>query len=165
MTSDPMTSGPMAPRPGEETARDRIKELVLGTLPLEDLGLLQRESKTGDRGAIVLAIEQERVSWDERILVPLQEHLYVVERADGARVVKCECGYEFGDYRRNWKEEALVYERPPQDGVVFQPNKGADPQWQALREFYCPGCATQLDVEPVPVGYPFVFNFLPDLDD
>jgi acetone carboxylase gamma subunit len=105
------------------------------------------------------------VPWSDRILVPLQENLYVVERDDGARVVKCFCGYEFGDYRLNWKEKALVFERHPQDGIVFQPNKGADPVWQVLREFYCPSCAMQLDVEPVPIGYPFVFNFLPDLEN
>jgi acetone carboxylase, gamma subunit len=153
-------------RPSSDGATlNRIRELIEGKLPLDDIGILQREPKTGDRVDIVLAIEQERVSWDDRILVPLQEHLYVVERADGAQVVKCACGHEFGDYHENWKEEALVYERHPQDGVVFQPNKGADPIWQSLREFYCPGCATQLDVEPVPAGYPFVFNFLPDLGE
>jgi acetone carboxylase gamma subunit len=150
---------------GDEAKRDSVRELIEGVLSLEQLADLQRETKTGDRVAIVLAIEQARVSWDDRILVPLQESLYVVERADGARVVKCYCGQEFGDYHRNWKEQALVYERHPQDGVVFQPNKGADPVWQSLREFYCPGCATQLDVEPVPAGYPFVFNFLPDLGE
>lgn len=40
----------------------------------------------------------------------------------------------------------------------------ADPDWSVLREFYCPGCATQLDVEVVPQGYPFIFNVEPDLD-
>jgi acetone carboxylase gamma subunit len=154
------------PSPSSDGAtRGRIRELIEGTLPLDDVGILQREPKNGDRFDIVLAVEQERVPWDDRILVPLQEHLYVVERADGARVVKCACGQEFGHYRQNWKEQALVYERHPQDGVVFQANKGADPGWQSLREFYCPGCATQLDVEPVPAGYPFVFNFLPDLGE
>lgn len=148
---------------GDDAKRESIRELIEGTLPLDQLATLQRETKNGDRVEIVLAIEQDRVPWSERILVPLQENLYVVERADSARVVKCFCGQEFGDYRMNWKEQALVYERHPQDGVVFQPNKGADPTWQLLREFYCPGCAAQLDVEPVPVGYPFVFNFLPDL--
>lgn len=148
-----------------EAKRDRIRELIDGILPLDELGELQRETKTGDRVEIVIAIEQSRVSWSDLILVPLQENLYVVERSDGARVVKCFCGHEFGDYRLNWKEEALVYDRPPQDGVVFQPNKGADPAWQSLREFYCPSCAAQLDVEPVPAGYPFIFNFLPDLGD
>lgn len=150
---------------GDGGKRDRVRELIEGVLSLDQLADMQRETKTGDRADIVLAIEQDRVPWDERILVPLQESLYVVERGDGARVVKCFCGQEFGDYRLNWKEGALVYDRHPQDGVVFQPNKGADPIWQSLREFYCPGCATQLDVEPAPAGYPFVFNFLPDLED
>jgi len=33
-----------------------------------------------------------------------------------------------------------------------------------LREFYCPKCGTQLDVEPVIPGEPFIFNQLPDID-
>jgi len=33
-----------------------------------------------------------------------------------------------------------------------------------LREYFCPGCKSQLDVEAVPPGYPIVFNFLPDLE-
>jgi len=141
-----------------------INDLLEGTLPLDEVARLQRD-KDLDRVATVLELEQARVAWDDRILVPLQESLYVVERGDGARVVKCRCGQEFGDYRRNWKEEAAVYERHPQDGIVYLKYKGADPAWQMLREFYCPGCGVQLDVEPVPVGYPFVFNFLPDLDE
>jgi acetone carboxylase gamma subunit len=154
----------MSNQNSDDAKLNSIRELIEGILPLDQLATLQREMKTGDRVQIVLAIEQDRVPWSDRILVPLQENLYVVERDDGARVVKCFCGHEFGDYRLNWKEEALVFERHPQDGIVFQPNKGADPVWQLLREFYCPNCATQLDVEPVPVGYPFVFNFLPDLE-
>src|ERR1035441_7042085 len=121
----------------DEAKRDRVGELIEGVLSLDQLADLQRETKTGDRAEIVLAIEQARVSWDDRILVPLQENLYVVERRDGARVVKCYCGQEFGDYRRNWKEQALVYERHPQDGVVFQPNTGADPQWQGASAGSC----------------------------
>lgn len=41
---------------------------------------------------------------------------------------------------------------------------GCDPEWEELREFYCPGCFTLLDTETVPPGYPVVFNFLPDID-
>jgi acetone carboxylase gamma subunit len=43
-------------------------------------------------------------------------------------------------------------------------SRAADPAWTVLREFSCPGCAAQLDVEVVPRGYPFVFNFVPDID-
>ena len=141
---------------------EMIQDLIEGRLPLPEVQHLQRE-KDVDRCAQVLQIEQERASWSEPIVVCLQEHLYVVDKAD-ERIVKCSCGHEFGDYRRNWKEAALVYERPPQDGKIFVGPRGADPDWQLLREFYCPGCATLLDVEPVPIGYPFIFNFLPDLD-
>jgi len=144
--------------------KEIIRDLLEGRLPLDEVQRLQRE-KDEDRFEKVLEIEQERVPWDDRILVCLQEHLYVVEKEDGRRIVKCSCGHEFGDYRVNWKESALVYERHPQDGEIFVGPRGADPDWQVLREFYCPGCATQLDVEPVPVGYPFIFNFLPDLGD
>jgi acetone carboxylase, gamma subunit len=141
-----------------------IRDLLDGRLPLDEVGILQREKDDGRREAAV-RLEQERLGWTEPVLMLLQESLFVVRLADGSRVVRCECGHEFGDYRRNWKDAALVYDRHPQDGEVFLPNKGADPDWQWLREFYCPGCATQLDVEPVPPGYPFVFNFLPTLDD
>ena len=103
-----------------------INDLLEGTLPLDEVARLQRD-KDLDRLAIVLELEQARVAWDDRILVPLQESLYVVERSDGARVVKCRCGQEFGDYRQNWKEEAAVYERHPQDGIVYLKYKGRRP--------------------------------------
>jgi acetone carboxylase gamma subunit len=141
-----------------------IRDLIEGRLSPEEVQRLQRE-KDLDRMERVVAIEQARVPWNDPIVVCLQEHLYVIAKANKERVVKCSCGHEFGDYHLNWKEEALVYERPPQDGEIFLGTRGADPEWQVLREFYCPGCAVLLDVEPVPVGYPFVFNFLPDLDD
>lgn len=143
---------------------EMIRDLIEGRLPLDEVQKLQRE-KDRLRFEKVQVIEQERVRWKDRILVCLQEHLYVVETAGGDRVVKCGCGQEFGDYRQNWKEEALVYERDPQDGQIYVGPRGADASWQLLREFYCPGCAVLLDVEPVPIGYPFIFNFLPDVED
>jgi acetone carboxylase gamma subunit len=33
-----------------------------------------------------------------------------------------------------------------------------------VREYYCPGCAALLKVESVPVGYPIIFDALPDID-
>ena len=94
----------------------------------------------------------------------VREHLFVVEKDDGSRVTRCDCGHEFGHYRRNWNESALVYERHPMGGRVYRGPGAADPAWTVPREFYCPGCATQLDVEVVPRGYPFVFNFVPDIE-
>jgi acetone carboxylase gamma subunit len=32
-----------------------------------------------------------------------------------------------------------------------------------LREFFCPGCARQLEVDACTPGYPIIHDFLPDL--
>jgi acetone carboxylase gamma subunit len=33
-----------------------------------------------------------------------------------------------------------------------------------IREYICPGCATLLEVDAVPPGWPVIFDFLPDLE-
>lgn len=139
-----------------------IRDLVDGTIDPQQLRELQRR-KDASRFLRVRQIEQDRVPWDDPILVVLQEHLYVVDRQP-VPIVKCECGHEYGDYRENWKDQALVYERDPQDGEIFPAPRGASKDWVVLREFTCPGCGAQLDVEVMPAVYPFVHNFVPDLD-
>jgi acetone carboxylase gamma subunit len=141
---------------------DMIGDLLERRLPLDQVYRLQSEKDLG-RHDQVIRILQARLGWSEPILAIIQEHLYVVEKADAARVVRCDCGREFGDYRENWKDQSLVYERDPRDGEIYLGAHAADPDWQILREFYCPGCATLLDVEPVPVGYPFIHSFIPEL--
>ena len=39
-----------------------------------------------------------------------------------------------------------------------------NPDLVEIREFYCPECFAQLAVEVVPIGYPVIFEMLPDLD-
>ncbi len=143
-------------------ADDMITDLLDRKLPLDQVYTLQSDKDLGRRDQ-VLALWQRRLGWTEPVLAVIQEHLFVVETASGERVTRCDCGAEFGDYRANWKEEALVYERNPRDGEIYVGSHAADPDWQILREFYCPGCATLLDVEPVPVGYPFIHSFIPEL--
>jgi acetone carboxylase gamma subunit len=144
-------------------SKEGLKDLIEGRLDPESIKQIIRKPKDPERFEMMLEIEQERVPWEDKILLPLQEHLYVVQKGK-ERIVKCSCGHEFGDYRKNWKFSALVYERNPADGEVFRGPKAADPEWMILREFYCPGCFQQLDVEAVPHGYPILFNFLPDID-
>lgn len=143
--------------------KELIKDLIEGRLDPDTVKTIQVRPKDEDRFEKVLDIEQSRVSWSEKIILPLQEHLYVVLKGK-ERVVKCTCGYEFGDCRANWKLNALVYERDPQDGEIFVGPQGADAEWMIMREFYCPDCAAQLDVECVVPGHPIVFNQLPDID-
>ena len=148
---------------GSSWPKEMIRDLIEGRLDSETLKLVQTRPKDDERFRKVLEVEQDRMPWKEKIILPLQEHLYVVLKGK-ERVVKCSCGHEFGDYRENWKLGALVYERDPQDGEIFRGPQGADPGWMILREFYCPGCATQLDVECVCPGHPIVFNQQPDID-
>jgi acetone carboxylase gamma subunit len=142
-----------------------IEQLVDGKLPWPRVQEIMKDSKDSDRFEKWLAILQKRVPWQERILLPLTPALFIVQKG-GERIVKCRCGQEFGDYRVNWKLEALIHVRDSEDSLseVYQGREMPDPDWVQVREYYCPGCATQLEVEAVPRGTPPDFEFLPDLD-
>ena len=62
--------------------------------------------------------------------------------------------------------EALVFVRDDPDtmGEIYPGFAGPDTDWSELREFYCPSCARQLEVEAVPPGYPVLHEFLPDIE-
>jgi acetone carboxylase, gamma subunit len=147
-------------------SRDILKRLVEGDLDPQALLELQRAPKDEDRFDMILALEQERVPWSDKIVLVLQEHLYIVEKPNGDRLVKCACGYEFGPYTENWKEYALVYALDTDEKLeeVFRGPRKPDPDWFELREYYCPGCGTQLEVESAIPGYPPIFDFLPDFE-
>lgn len=146
--------------------RKTLEQLLDGTLPWSETHRIISSFKDPDRFRKMLAIYQDRVSWDERILLPFGENLFIVERDDGTRVTKCTCSYDFGDYRQNWKLSALICVRDTPDKMkeVYPKMMGADPNWMELREFYCPGCKRQLEVEAVPPGYPILDEFQPDLE-
>lgn len=142
-----------------------IEDLIDGTLPWPTIKSIMSSYKDEDRFEKYLAIMQERVAWSEPILLPIGEHLYIVQSEFG-RVVKCDCGHEFGDYRENWKLSALVRVRADRDAIeeLYPGRYACDPEWMEIREFICPGCATLLEVEAAPPGFPIVFDFLPDLE-
>ncbi len=147
-----------------EHPRELIRDLLDGSISDEDLQAIQRAPKDPGRQQTVIELEQERVDFDEPIVVCLQEALYVVRKGPGEYATKCRCGHDFGDAARNWKDSAAVIEREGESPYFVGP-RAADPDWMVLREFYCPGCATRLDVEVVPPGYPFIHNFEPVLPD
>ncbi|MBU4175754.1 MAG: acetone carboxylase subunit gamma [Actinobacteria bacterium] len=149
-----------------EYERETIEKLIDGKLSWPEVKGIMSAYKDPDRFDKYIAILQDRVPWEDRILLPLGLHLYIVEKEDGERVVRCDCGHEFGDYRENWKLEALIYVRDTEEKLqeVYPPLMHSDPEWIVLREYYCPGCRTQLEVEALPPGYPVVFDFQPDLE-
>ncbi len=146
-------------------SKDEIRELIDGKLPWSRARAIISAPKDDDRFDTYVEILQERVSWTERILLPLAEHLNIVDK-DGERIIKCDCGYEYGDYRENWKLKALIYVRDTEEKLdeVFPGPRKPNPELCSVREYYCPSCGAQLEVETVPVGYPAIFDFLPNID-
>lgn len=142
-----------------------LERLINGELTWEELKPIIAGRKDPDRFDKVINILQNRVPWKEKIILPLHEHLYIVSK-EGKRIVKCDCGYEFGDYKENWKKKCRVRVRDSIQEIreLYPRYMGSDPEWEELREYICPGCLTLLDVEAVPPGYPVIFNFLPDID-
>jgi acetone carboxylase gamma subunit len=145
--------------------RFEIEQLVDGRMPWLRVQEIMKDAKDPDRLDHWLAILQSRVAWRERILLPLGPSLFVVQKGR-SRIVKCRCGHEYGDWRVNWKLSALIHVRDSAEalGEVYRGREQPDPAWIQLREYVCPGCGTQLEVEAVPRGCPPDFEFLPDLD-
>ena len=148
-----------------EYSKQDLKDLYDGKLPWDKIKEIISRPKDDDRFDKYVEILQERMKWPDRILLPIGEHLYIVEKG-GERIVKCDCGHEFGDYRRNWKLSALIFVRDTREKLeeIYPGIRCPDPNLCEVREYYCPGCAILLKVESVPVGYPIIFDFLPDID-
>ncbi len=142
-----------------------IEKLVDGDLPWPRVQEIMKDAKDSSRFEKWVEILQRRVSWKEQILLPLTTNLFIVQKA-ADRIVKCRCGHEFGDYRVNWKLESLICVRDTNEKLqeIYRGREQPDPSWIQLREYYCPGCGAQLEVEAVPRGCPPDFEFLPDLD-
>jgi acetone carboxylase gamma subunit len=145
--------------------KDVVSDLIDGRLPWSQTKRIMSAFKDPDRFDVYLSILQERVEWPEQILLPIGEHLSIVQKG-AQRIVKCDCGHEFGPYKRNWKLSAVVFVRDNDEALaeLYPGPKACDPRLQELREFICPACATLLEVEAVPPGYPVTFDFLPDLE-
>jgi acetone carboxylase gamma subunit len=153
--------------PDVSYSKEVIRDLLETRLPWDRVKQIISGYKDEDRFDKYVEILQEKVPWQERILLPLTDELYIVEKGED-RVVKCSCGYEFGDYRENWKLKALIHVRDSQEEIdeLYPAVYPSKPHLELceIREYYCPGCGSQLEVEAVPFGYPVIFDFLPDLD-
>lgn len=142
-----------------------LVDLIDGKLPWEEVKHIVSSPKDEHRFQRVVEILQSRVPWPEKILLPLSEHLYIVQKGEG-RMVKCDCGQEFGDWRCNWKLQALILPRDTPEAIeeIYPGHIAPDARLGEVREYICPGCAALLKVETVPIGYPVIFDALPDID-
>jgi acetone carboxylase gamma subunit len=147
--------------------KHRVSQLVDGELSWDELrNEVLPDPKDPQRFQKVREVLQERVDWDEPILVPLNDHLSVVGTDDG-RVVRAHCGQDLCLADENWKEacQVRVREDPEDLNEIYPEYMNVDPDWAfELREWFCPGCYTLVDVDAVPVGYPVYLPFDPDVD-
>ena len=77
-------------------SQEVISDLMSGQLPWHQTKRIMSAYKDEDRFWKVLAVHQARVTWKERILLPIGEHLFIVQK-DRKQITKCDCGHEFGD--------------------------------------------------------------------
>lgn len=82
-------------------------------------------------------------------------------------VCRC-CNHELISARKNYKEGLLIYDRSPHEinppeingEYTFSP----DPTWMRYVEYYCPDCATMLEMEALPPGHPLTHDIEIDID-
>lgn len=143
---------------------EEVEALLEGELDWSRTKELVSGYKDPDRFEKVVDVFQDRVEFDEEILLPLSNKLFIVKN-DGTFPVHCECGEELvDDYRKNWKLGALVNIAGEEKLQELYLEEGRpDPRYCEIREFICPSCGSQLEVETVPRGYPVLHDFLPDL--
>jgi acetone carboxylase gamma subunit len=154
------------PRAGGTLDAETLAAMVDEKLSRREVKDIQSGYKDPDRFEKWIAVLQERVPYDDPIVLPMGEGLNAVRAEDGQLVVRCDCGHDFCAPSRNWKMEAVVYVRDDLEKLleVYPRMAHCDPEWMELREFYCPSCARQLETEAVPPGYPVVHEFLPDIE-
>jgi acetone carboxylase, alpha subunit len=145
--------------------RETLEALLDEKLTRREVKDIQSGYKDPDRFEKWLGVLQERASYDDPIVLPMGEGLNAVRTADSL-VTRCDCGHDFCPPNRNWRMEALVFVRddPETMAEIYPGFAGPDTDWSELREFYCPSCARQLEVEAVPPGYPVLHEFLPDIE-
>lgn len=75
------------------------------------------------------------------------------------------CQHEITSAYRNYKEGLLVYDRDPREihqpilnPELYEYTFAPDPKLVRIVEFYCPNCATMVEVEYSPPGHPLTHD-------
>lgn len=146
-------------------SKETIRDLVAGELPWPQARRMMSAYKDDDRFFRYLEVLQERVQWEDKILLPVSDRLFIAQ-TDHGRVTKCECGQEFGHYKTNWKLGAHIRVRDTEEALreIYPNSDIPDPQWMEIREFVCQSCGALHEVEACAPGYPIVHDFEPDLE-
>jgi acetone carboxylase gamma subunit len=89
----------------------------------------------------------------EKVLFKLTPYINVTQDEKDRQLLVCsQCGHVYCELNENFKLYSLVYERDPME---IEPEEAPlDKDWALYREFYCPGCGVQTEVECTPPGAP-----------
>lgn len=151
---------------GAAVSEQELADMLDEKLSRRTVRDIQSGYKDAQRFDTWLAVLQERVTYDDPIVLPIGEGLNVVKRAsDGEYVIRTDAGADLCRWDENWKMHAEMRVRDSEEALrEIYPKLGhVDPEWMELREFYCPISGDLLEVEALPPGYPVVHDFLPDL--
>jgi len=147
------------------TSQDVTRALVRRELAWPDLFKLMREPKSDTRFDETIAALQELVPWQEPILLPLGENLFIVAK-NGRAIIKTMGGAELCAWNENWKMKCRVIIRntPAALKKLFPAEHlTIDVNLVEVREWICPKSGMLLDVDCVPPTYPVEVDFTPDL--
>lgn len=151
---------------GEVVSHEVLTDMLDEKLSRRSVRDIQSGFKDGQRFDTWIAVLQERVDYEDPIVLPVGEGLNIVKRAgDGEYVIRTDAGADLCRWNQNWKMHAVVNVRNSEESMrEIYPKLGhADPAWMELREYFCPISGQLLEVDALPPGYPVVHDFLPDL--
>jgi N-methylhydantoinase B/oxoprolinase/acetone carboxylase alpha subunit/acetone carboxylase gamma subunit len=149
-----------------DMSKETLGDLLDERLTRRAVKDIQSGIKDPGRFDIWVALLQERVDYDDPIVLPYGEGMNIVRRrSDGELVIRTDAGADLCRWDENWKLHVPMFVRDTDE--LYQelyPRLGhPDGEWQELREFYCPISGRLLETEAVPPGYPLIHEYLPDL--
>ncbi|RUX14567.1 acetone carboxylase subunit gamma, partial [Mesorhizobium sp. M7A.F.Ca.CA.002.14.1.2] len=97
-------------------SKEVLGDLAAGKLPWPQTRRIMSAYKDDDRFFKMVAVYQDRVAWKDPILLPVSDHLFICQSGD-ERITRCECGHSFGDYRKNWKLNAVINVRNTEEAL------------------------------------------------
>jgi len=149
-----MTAETLADLLDEKLSRRAVKDIQSGI-------------KDPDRFDKWVALLQERVGYDDPIVLPYGEGMNIVRRrSDGELVIRTDAGADLCRWDQNWKLHVPMFVRDSDDlyREIYPKLGHPEGDWQELREYYCPLSGRLLETEAVPPGYPAIHEYLPDID-
>ena len=154
---------PVTTQVTKETLADLLDE-KLSRRAVKDI---QSGIKDPDRFDKWLELLQERVDYEDRIVLPYGEGMNIVRRSsDGELVIRTDAGADLCRWDQNWKLHVPMFVRDTDELYEEIYPKLGHPEgtWQELREYYCPVSGRLLETEAVPPGYPVMHEYLPDIE-